>query len=140
MAASCVHVRAGEEGKGSTGVTYAEGISALTAGSQHLCLELATLPPGAVGRAHLHAGHESAAYVVEGSVVLLFGEQLKEKVVAHAGDFLYIPSGVPHLPANASASEPAVTVLARTDADAQESVTLLPELDDLPHLREAVGQ
>ena len=45
-------------------------------------------------------------------------------------------SGVPHLVANGSESEPAVSVLARTDANEQESVTALPELDALPHLRD----
>jgi uncharacterized RmlC-like cupin family protein len=100
-----------------------------------LCLELATLPPGARGRAHLHAEHESAAYVLEGSIVMWFGDQLEEQLVAHAGDFVYIPDGVPHLPANASATESAVAVLARTDAHEQESVVMLPALDELPHLQ-----
>jgi uncharacterized RmlC-like cupin family protein len=40
------------------------------------------------------------------------------------------------LVANASDSEPAVAVLARTDANEQERVTALPELDALPHLRD----
>jgi uncharacterized RmlC-like cupin family protein len=116
-------------------VTYAAGVSASTTGARGVCLELATLPPGARGRAHLHAERESAAYVLEGELLLCFGEQLEEKLVARAGDFLYIPAGVPHLPANASATEPAVAVLARTDANEQESAIALPALDDLPHLR-----
>jgi uncharacterized RmlC-like cupin family protein len=98
-----------------------------------MCLELATLPPGGRGRAHLHADHESAAYVLQGELVLWFGEQLEDRVVAYAGDFLYIPPGVPHLPANGSTTEPAVAVLARTDPNEQESVVQLPELDALPH-------
>jgi uncharacterized RmlC-like cupin family protein len=68
-------------------------------------------------------------------MVLWFGDQLEEKVVARPGDFLCIPSGVPHLVANGSESEPAVAVLARTDANEQGSVTALPELDALPNLR-----
>jgi uncharacterized RmlC-like cupin family protein len=44
----------------------------------------------------------------------------------------YIPAGVPHLPANIS-SDPAVALIARTDPNEQESVTLLPELDRLVH-------
>jgi uncharacterized RmlC-like cupin family protein len=115
-------------------VTYAAGVSASTTGAR-LCLELATLPPGARGRAHLHAEHESAAYVLEGELLLCFGERLEEKLVARAGDFFYIPAGVPHLPANASATEPAVAVLARTDANEQESAIALPALDDLPNVR-----
>jgi uncharacterized RmlC-like cupin family protein len=136
MSERCVLVRPGEEAEGTTGVTYAAGVSASTAGARGLCLELATLPPGARGRAHFHADHESAAYVLQGELVLWFGERLEEKLVARAGDFLYIPGGVPHLPANASATEPAIAVLARTDANEQESATALPALDALPHLRE----
>src|SRR3712207_8935440 len=44
-----------------------------------------------------------------------------------AGDFLYIPAGVPHLPANASQTEPCTAVLARTDPNEQESVVLVAE-------------
>jgi uncharacterized RmlC-like cupin family protein len=131
----CVLVRAGDAAEGVTGVSYAAGVSAATTGSRGLCLELATLPPGAVGRAHLHADHESAAYVLDGTFVLWFGEQLEENIVGRPGDFLYIPAGVPHLPANGSQAAPAVAVLARTDPHEQESAVPLPELDELPHLR-----
>jgi uncharacterized RmlC-like cupin family protein len=71
---------------------------------------------------------------------LEFGDQLEEKLVARPGDFLFIPDGVPHLPANASATEPALAVLARTDANEQESAIALPALDALPHLREEAIQ
>lgn len=138
MSERCVLVRPGEEAEGTTGVTYAAGVSASTSGARGLCLELATLPPGARGRAHLHAEHESAAYVLQGELVLWFGPELEEKLVARAGDFLYIPGGVPHLPANASATDPAVALLARTDANEQESAIPLPALDALPHLRDEV--
>jgi uncharacterized RmlC-like cupin family protein len=127
-------VRAGEESEGRTGVTYAAGISATSAGAEGLCLQLASLPPGARSRAHRHDEHESAAYVIEGEMVLWFGERLERKVVARPGDFLYIPSGLPHLVMNGSDAEPAVAVLARTDPNEQEDVTDLPGLDALPHL------
>lgn len=138
MGECCVLVRPVEATPGSTGISYAAGVSKATAGSRAMCLELATLAPGLRGRAHLHAHHESAAYVLEGEIVIWFGEQLEERLVARAGDFVYIPAGVPHLPANASASEPAVAVLARTDPNEQESVLALPELDELPQLKEAI--
>ena len=38
---------------------------------------------------------------------------------------------MPHLPANASDTEPCSAVLARTDPNEQESVVLCPELDAL---------
>lgn len=135
MAEQCVLIRTGEAAEGKTGVTYAPGVSAATASAGALCLQLASLAPGARSRAHLHAEHESAAYVIEGSLVLWFGERLEERVAAGPGDFLYIPSGVPHLVANASDTQPAMTVLARSDPNEQESVTELPQLDALPHLR-----
>ncbi|MGB9454433.1 MAG: cupin domain-containing protein [Bryobacteraceae bacterium] len=47
----------------------------------------------------------------------------------HAGDFLYIPASTPHLPYNASETEPCVWLVARTDPNEQESVTLLPLAD-----------
>ena len=48
---------------------------------------------------------------------------------------IYIPAGVPHLPINASAHEPATCIVARTDPNEQESVVLLPHLEALRHTR-----
>jgi uncharacterized RmlC-like cupin family protein len=135
MSGNCTVVRAGRPAEGRTGLTYAAGISATTAGARALCLQLASLPPGARGRAHRHDEHESAAYVLEGELVMWYGEELEQRLVARPGDFVYIPSGVPHLVANGSETKQAVAVLARTDANEQEDVTELPELDALPHLR-----
>lgn len=134
MSGQCILVRAGEAVEGRTGVTYAAGISARSAGASGLCLQLASLPPGARARAHRHDEHESAAYVIKGEMVMWFGQQLEHRFVARTGDFVYIPNGMPHLVLNASDREPAVAVLARTDPNEQEDVTALPELDALPHL------
>jgi ribosomal protein L16 Arg81 hydroxylase len=52
-----------------------------------------------------------------------------------AGDMMYIPAGVPHLPANLS-DQPCTAIIARTDPSEQESMVLLPDLDALakqPH-------
>jgi uncharacterized RmlC-like cupin family protein len=73
--------------------------------------------------------------VIEGEMVLWFGDRLERKVAAEPGDFLYVPSGIPHLVVNGSATEPVVAVLARTDANEQEDVTELPTLDTLAHLQ-----
>ena len=58
-----------------------------------------------------------------------FGERLEEHLTAKAGDFVYIPTSMPHLPYNLSATESCVAVIARTDPNEQESVVLLPEFD-----------
>ena len=140
MTKQCVHVQAGDAAEGRTGVTYAAGISASTAGASGLCMQLASLPPGARARAHQHDEHESAAYVIEGEMVLWFGEQLEHRLTARPGDFIYIPNGIPHLVVNGSDTEPAVAVLARTDPDEQEDVSVRPELEALPHLATASPQ
>jgi uncharacterized RmlC-like cupin family protein len=123
-------------GGAATGLDYVVGISEATAGARGLCLQLVTIPPGARANAHLHDEHESAAYVLSGEVVTWFGDGLAEHVVAREGDFVYIPSGVPHLPVNYG-STPATALVARTDPREQESVRALPELDGLPHLAAA---
>lgn len=128
MPKHCVVIHAAEAAEGRTGVTYAAGISSASAGASALSLQMATLPPGGRSRAHRHDEHESAAYVIEGEMVLRYGQRLEHEVRAQPGSFLYIPSGVPHAVFNESDSAPAVAVLARTDPNEHEDVTELPEL------------
>jgi len=45
MSRDCVLAQAGDAAEGRTGVTYAAGISASSAGANGLCLQLASLPP-----------------------------------------------------------------------------------------------
>lgn len=133
-ASRVVVVRPSEEFEGKQGVEYFAGASAESAGTQAICAHLITIPPGGRARAHMHEAHESVVYILEGAVVTWFGEGLAEHAINLKGDFVYIPAGVPHLPVNMSSTEPAVALIARTDPNEQESVVLLPELDDLPHL------
>lgn len=90
-----------------------------------------TIPPGGRARAHLHAGHETAIYVLSGQAENLWGEHLEHHDLLRAGDFYYIPAGVPHLPVNLSQTEPCTAIIARTDPDERESVVLRPDLDEL---------
>jgi uncharacterized RmlC-like cupin family protein len=129
--ATCRLVQAGPEFEGKQGLTYAVGISAETVGSKHVHLQLATIPPGSRPKAHLHAEHETAIYLLSGVSGCWYGERLEHHAVIRAGDFFYIPAGMPHVPYNASADEPCVAVIARTDPNEQESVTMRPDLDSL---------
>jgi uncharacterized RmlC-like cupin family protein len=52
-------------------------------------------------------GSESAFYLIQGTVETRYGERLEQRVVNRAGDFLFIPPGIPHQPINPSATEPA---------------------------------
>lgn len=114
---------------GKQGFDYQGAISAQSVGAGHICMHLLTIPPGSRAKAHLHRSHETAIYVLSGEAGLWYGQDLGEHLVVKAGDFLYIPAGMPHLPYNSSPTEPAMAVLARTKPNEQESVVLLPELD-----------
>ncbi|MEJ3655156.1 cupin domain-containing protein [Actinomycetes bacterium KLBMP 9759] len=128
----CTVVRGDAGYIGKQGLAYAAGISAESAGAAALCLHTVVIPPGGRSRAHLHAGHESAIYIVSGTCEVWWGEGLGHREVLGPGDFLHIPAGVPHLPANPDPTAPALAVIARTDPNEQESVTLLPHLDGQP--------
>jgi uncharacterized RmlC-like cupin family protein len=59
---------------------------------------------------------------------MYYGPGLDQHMETKAGDIVYIPAGVPHLPINRS-DAPVTAVIARTDPNEQESVVLLPDLD-----------
>ena len=113
------------------GLDYFEGVSAESAGATGLCLHRIVVPAGGRARAHLHAHHESAIYVLRGDVRMYWGEAFEHCAEVHSGDFIYIPTGVPHLPVNLSDTDDAMALVARTDPREQESVVLRPDLDAL---------
>jgi uncharacterized RmlC-like cupin family protein len=131
--ASCVVVRPNAVNE-DQGITLTTGISGETVGSKALCMRLMMLPPGTRGTPHSHKGHESAIWVAMGEVEIWHGPGLCGRTVVHAGDFLYIPPGTPHLPVNRSETKMMVAVMARTDPAERESVVLCdlpPHLDGL---------
>jgi uncharacterized RmlC-like cupin family protein len=127
--ASCRVVQGGEPFQGKQGLMYTPAISAETVGSRGIHMQLVTIPPGGRAKAHKHAAHETAIYMLSGVGGMWYGEQLEHHVLLHPNDFLYIPADMPHLPYNPSATESAVAVISRTDPNEQESVVLLPHLD-----------
>lgn len=129
--ATCQVISATSSYHGKQGFDYQAAISVQSVGSSGLCMHLLTIPPGGKAKAHFHEHHETAIYVLRGCAAMWYGENLEEHLEVKAGDFLYIPAGVPHLPYNPSQTESAVAVLARTDPNEQESVVLTPELDHL---------
>lgn len=127
---TCRLLRPGNTYDGKQGFSYFEGIAAETVGSTGLCMHLLTIPPGKRAKAHMHAAHETAIYVLSGEAHTWYGERLENHAITAAGDMFYIPAGVPHIAANLS-DKPCTAVIARTDPNEQESVVLLPELEGL---------
>ena len=128
MPKKCFTVQASEAYQGKQGLTYFAGVAAETVGARGICMHLLTVPPGARAKAHLHEGHETAVYVLAGESLTIFGDKMQYAQRSKAGDIVYIPAGVPHMPVNLS-NEPVQAVIARTDPNEQESVNLLPELE-----------
>lgn len=126
----CRKIRPSTTYDGKQGFSYFEGIAKESAGSQAICMHLLTIPPGGRAKAHKHATHETAIYMIDGVSVMFWGDRLENRMEAEAGDLIYIPADMPHLPFNPGAV-PARAVIARTDPHEQESVVLLPELEGL---------
>lgn len=101
---------------------YFVGISGKTVNASGLSMHLVVIPPGARSEPHLHVGYETGIYVLEGTVLTRWGPALEHEVVSQAGDFLFVPPGVPHEAINLSATEPARAVVARNHPSEQDLV------------------
>ena len=126
---TCRVISSGSTFHGKQGLDYFGGISAESAGASGICMHMVTIPPGARANAHLHENHETAIYLLSGEAEMWFGENLSEHMTMKAGDYVYIPAGMPHLPGNPNPDVPCIGILARTDPNEQESVVLRPDLD-----------
>lgn len=111
------------------GSDYEPGISCESVGAKALWLGIATIPPGHRTKAHIHATHETAFYMLSGDELELWtGDQLQYRDVVRPGDYLYIPANLLHVAVNRT-DQPAVFVGARNEPTAQENVILRPEMD-----------
>ncbi|TIN81544.1 cupin domain-containing protein, partial [Mesorhizobium sp.] len=81
--------------------------------------------------AHRHEGHETALLMIAGKEIEIWsGGRLEGRDQVRPGDYLFIPAGVPHVAVNRS-TENAEFLGARNDPAANESVVMMPELDDI---------
>jgi uncharacterized RmlC-like cupin family protein len=85
--ATCCLLKAGEGFIGKQGLQYNVAISAETAGSKALHMQLVTIPPGGRARAHKHATHETAIYALSGASGMWYGERLEHHVVVEPGNW-----------------------------------------------------
>jgi uncharacterized RmlC-like cupin family protein len=104
------------------GIRYKLGMSGKNVGAKELSMNVATIPPGGVAGAHIHVDFEVMLYILEGRVRHEYGDGLKEVVDHAAGDFIFIPPGVPHEVFNLSDIDPVVAVVARSSADEWDNI------------------
>mgnify|MGYP006277964377 CR=1 FL=1 len=126
---TCRVIRTPNRYHGRQGLDYEGAISAESVGSRGICMHRLTIPPGGRAKAHMHENHETAIYVLSGRSAMWYGADMDQHIEVEAGDFLYIPAGMPHLPYNPSETDPCTAILARTDPNEQESVVPLPHLE-----------
>lgn len=115
-------VRPGTEVMTTQRLPYFIGISGKTVGSTGLSMHLVVIPPGAKAEPHSHQGYETGIFVLEGEVKTRWGDALEHEVISQAGDFLFVPPGVPHEAINMSATHAARAVVARNDPAEQDKV------------------
>src|SRR5215217_4898838 len=88
------------------------------------------MAPAQLTLAHLHRHTDLIVFVVRGTAVTLWGEDM-EAMWHGVGEEIYIPAGVPHAAYNPSQRDSLVAVEVRTDPHCNEDVELLPRLQDL---------
>ncbi|HMC67251.1 MAG TPA: cupin domain-containing protein [Gemmataceae bacterium] len=115
-------IRGGKTCRNWNGIQYKTGLSAKNVPARHLSMNVATIPPGGVARAHIHVDFDVMLYILQGRVRHEYGPGLKKAVDNQAGDFIYIEPGVPHEVFNLSDTEPVVAVVARSDASEWENI------------------
>ena len=115
-------LRTGHEVMTRQRLPYVIGISGKTVDSTGLSMHLVVIPAGAKAEAHIHVGYETGIYVLEGRVLTRWGSKLENEVVSEAGDFLFVPPGVPHEAVNLSSTEAARAVVARNDPAEQDKI------------------
>lgn len=82
-------------------------------GPSALSMFMAVIQPGEQIPPHVHPeGTETLLYVLSGTVEHRYGRRMDKSMRNQAGDFLFIPGGVPHQPVNLSASEPVRAIVA----------------------------
>lgn len=115
-------IRGGGTVRGWNGIQYKSGLSEKNVSARKLSMNVATIPPGGVAAAHIHVDFEVMLYILQGRVRHEYGPGLTKVVENEAGDFIYIEPGIPHEVFNASATEPVVAVVARSDSSEWENI------------------
>jgi uncharacterized RmlC-like cupin family protein len=105
---------------------YFVGISGQSVGARGLSMHVVVIPPGGRAQPHIHIGYETGIYVLEGKVCTRWGASLENEIVSGAGEFLFVPPGVPHEAINLSTTEPARAIVARNDPAEQDKVAPYP--------------
>ena len=113
----------------TAGMQRFAAISNAKVGSRQLWMGQTHVKPGMQSGNHHHGEAETAIYVVSGSPEFVFLDPdsgAERRVIAQAGDYLFIPPYLPHREENNQPDSEAVVVIARST---QEAIVInLPSL------------
>ncbi len=115
-------IRPGIDKESWNGLSYDVGISEKTVGAKEFSMNVATVPPGGVAKAHIHVGFEVGLYILKGHLKHIYGDRLEREIYNQAGDFIYIEPGMPHEVYNLSDTEEVVAVVCRTSAQQWDDI------------------
>ncbi len=73
--------------------------------------------PAASTAIHHHGEQHTIAYVLSGSSFVRWGERGEFDGTVHAGDFLYVPAGLPHQEINPSSDLPFQSIVVRSTSE-----------------------
>ncbi len=113
------------------GMRRVEALSGRTVGTSKLWMGQTHVAPATRSSNHHHGDSESGIYVVSGHPEFVFleeidGEAVERRLRTSPGDYIYVPSWVPHREENPDPEHEALIVLARTT---QEAIVInLPDL------------
>ena len=73
-------IRGSDNSRDWNGIQYKVGMSRNNVGSTKLSMNVATVPPGGVAKAHIHVGFELMLYIIRGRVRHEYGPRLEKSV------------------------------------------------------------
>ncbi len=100
-----------------SGMSIQFGVSGDLSGSEEVFMTRQKIPPGMYSTPHWHVNCETAIYILQGPVVMAFGEKLEHVHNCDSGDFLYVPSRAIHQLSNPRDDRDAEVVLCRNAAE-----------------------
>ena len=114
-------IKPGADREVPRGVLGGAEISQATAGAHNIYMGVFRVPAGARSRPHYHENCESAVYMLSGTLLVRWGDNLEESVELEPGDLVYVPPRETHILENLSDADAAEYVVAR-DAPHEDSV------------------
>lgn len=100
-----------------SGMVIQFGVSGDLSGSEEVFMTRQKIPPGMYSTPHWHVNCETAMYILQGPIVMSYGERLEHVHEVETGDFLYVPPRAIHQISNPREDRDAEVVLCRNAAE-----------------------